>query len=147
MLLLQLLYSSFYKLKGWYIEDKNSQLKRMSMPTFSLEQEKMKPYEYSNDIFKVIVPMSSADILDEAQQQQHCVASYIERIRNGKTHILFIRQPIAEDVSYLTVEVTPDARIVQVRGFQNRDYTKLEYSFLKEWAEAKDLKLEVDEVV
>lgn len=118
-----------------------------SIKTFSLEQEKMKPYEYSNDIFKVIVPMSSADILDEAQQQQHCVASYIERIRNGKTHILFIRQPIAEDVSCLTVEVTPDARIVQVRGFQNRDYTNLEYSFLKEWAEAKDLKLEVPEVV
>lgn len=114
---------------------------------FSLEQEKMKKYEYGNNVFKVIVPMESSDIVDEAQQQQHCVASYIDRIKAGKTHILFIRQPICEDESCLTVEVSPDGRIIQCRGFQNRDYTPLEYQFLKEWAEAKDLKLEVAEVV
>lgn len=133
--------------KQMMINKYNKWRELQQIKAFSLEQEKMKQYEYSNDIFKVIVPMQSTDILDEAQQQQHCVASYINRIREGKTHILFIRQPINEEVSCLTVEVTPDARIVQVRGFQNRDYTALEYSFLKEWAEAKDLKLEVPEIV
>lgn len=114
---------------------------------FSLEQEKMKKYEFEDDVYKVIVPMESSDIIDEANQQQHCVASYIDRIRQGKTHILFIRQRLNEEESCLTVEVTPDARIVQVRGFQNRDYTALEYSFMKKWAEEKELILEVREVV
>lgn len=114
---------------------------------FSLEQEKMKKYEYEDDVYKVIVPMESSDIIDEANQQQHCVASYINRIKEGKTHILFIRQRLNEEESCLTVEVTPDARIVQVRGFQNRDYTALEYSFMKKWADEKELILEVKPVV
>ena len=114
---------------------------------FSLEQEKMKKYEFEDDVYKVIVPMESSDIIDEANQQQHCVASYINRIKEGKTHILFIRQRLNEDESCLTIEVTPDARIIQVRGFQNREYTTLEYSFMKKWAKEKELSLEVKEVV
>ena len=114
-----------------------------SHQAFSLEQEKAKVWEYEDDVFRVIVPMSSADILDEAQQQQHCVASYIDSIKEGRTHILFIRTRLNEDESLLTVEVKPDGRIVQVRGFQNRAFTDLEHKFMEKWAKEKGLKLEV----
>lgn len=114
---------------------------------FDLGQEAMKKYEFEDDVYKVIVPLKSTDILDEAQQQQHCVASYINRVARGETHIVFIRQKLNEEESCLTVEISTDERIVQVRGFQNRQYSALEYSFMKKWAEEKNLKLEVAEVV
>lgn len=113
---------------------------------FSLNQEKIKDLEYEEGLYRVIVPLQSADIVDEAQQQQHCVASYVDKVREGLTHILFIRTRLNDSESLLTVEVTPDRRIVQVRGFQNRPYTKLEYDFMKDWAAAKELKLEVPDV-
>lgn len=112
---------------------------------FNLGQEELQKYEYNDETFKVIIPLKSTDILDEAEQQQHCVASYIDRIKRGDTHILFIRYNDTPEESLLTVEVTPDGRIVQVRGFMNRRYTHAEWDFMNEWAKEKDLKLEVAE--
>lgn len=109
---------------------------------FDLGQEKMKQYEYEDDVYKVVIPLKSSDILDEAQQQQHCVASYVNRIARGETNIVFIRQRLNEEESCLTVQITPEDHIVQARGFQNRDLTELEFSFMKKWAEEKNLILE-----
>ena len=64
---------------------------------FDLGQEKMKQYEYEDDVYKVVIPLKSSDILDEAQQQQHCVASYVNRIARGETNIVFIRQRLNEE--------------------------------------------------
>lgn len=112
---------------------------------FSLNQEDYKQYEFEDDMFCVIVPQMSVDIIDEAQQQQHCVASYVDRVANRETHIMFIRLKDTPDESLLTVEVNKNNEICQVRGFQNRTYTLLEYAFMKKWANDKGLKLIVEE--
>lgn len=124
----------------------NSWKKLQSLEIKTINQEDLKKYEYEDNIFKVIVPQLNVDILDEAQQQQHCLATYLDRIIAGDTHIVFIRAKLNPDDSLLTVEITPDGRIIQVKGFQNRQYTSLEYSFMKDWAKEKDLKLEVANV-
>lgn len=124
----------------------NSWKKLQSLEIKTINQEDLKKYEYEDNVFKVVVPQLNVDILDEAQQQQHCLATYLDRIIAGDTHIVFIRAKLNPDDSLLTVEITPDGRIVQVRGFQNRQYTSLEYSFMKDWAKEKDLKLEVKSV-
>lgn len=124
----------------------NSWKKLQSLEIKTINQEDLKKYEYEDNVFKVVVPQLNVDILDEAQQQQHCLATYLDRIIAGNTHIVFIRAKLNPDDSLLTVEITPDGRIVQVRGFQNRQYTSLEYSFMKDWAKEKDLKLEVKSV-
>jgi hypothetical protein len=87
----------------------------------------------------------SSEIIDEAEQQHHCVASYVDSVRKGETHIMFIRYKDSPEESLLTVEVTPEQKIVQVRGFMNRAYTHAEYDFMKEWATKKQLKLCVAE--
>lgn len=112
----------------------------------SINQEELKKYEYEDETFKVIVPQLNVDILDEAEQQQHCLASYLDRITQGNTHIVFIRTKIAPEESLLTVEITPEEEIVQIRGFQNRSYTSFEYQFIKNWAKDKNLKLGVTDV-
>lgn len=111
---------------------------------FSLHQENLaERVEYENDTFIVIVPRKNVDVLDEAEQQRHCVASYIDNVRCGNTHIAFIRLKDAPEESLLTVEINNDDTICQVRGFQNRLYNEVEYDFMEEWANAKNLKLGV----
>lgn len=113
---------------------------------FKLHQENLKDkVSYENDFFKVVVPITNTDILDEAEQQRHCVASYIDRIVKGETNIVFIREKSNLDASLLTVEIR-DNKICQVRGFQNRAYNKIEYDFMKEWADKTHLILEVPDV-
>ena len=113
---------------------------------FKLHQEHLRDkVSYENDFFKVVTPITNADILDEAEQQRHCVASYIDRIIKGETNIVFIREKSNLDASLLTVEIR-DNKICQVRGFQNRAYNKIEYDFMKEWAEKKGLELVVPDV-
>ena len=111
----------------------------------TLHQDSYKDLKYTDGFMSVIVPTMSSEILDEAEQQHHCVASYVDRVRKGETHIMFIRYKDSPEESLLTVEVTPEQKIVQVRGFMNRAYTHAEYDFMKEWATKKQLKLCVAE--
>ena len=111
----------------------------------TLHQDDYKKYEYSDTFMSVIVPTMSSEIIDEAHQQQHCVASYVDRVRQGATHIMFIRYTDRPEESLLTVEVNPKGEIIQVRGFQNRAYTHAEWDFMDEWAKKKQLTLVVKE--
>lgn len=113
---------------------------------FELNQNEMKKFEYENETYKVIVPLMSSEIIDEAHQQQHCVASYVDRVARGDTHIVFIRKTEKPEESVLTVEINTNDEVCQVRGFMNRQYTKEEYDFMKEWVEKVGLKLTVKEI-
>ena len=113
---------------------------------FELNQSEIKMFEYENENYKIIVPLMSSDIIDEANQQHHCVASYIDKISRGETHIVFVRKPDKPEESVLTVEINVDNEVCQVRGFMNRDYTLEEYKFIKEWADKTGLKLTIKEL-
>lgn len=112
---------------------------------FELNQEKLIEKAYENEYFKVVVPLVNTEILDEADQQKHCVASYVDSIVRGDTNIVFIRDVHDLETSLLTVEIKNN-QICQVRGFQNRLYNKTEYDFMKEWAEKTGLELVVPDV-
>jgi hypothetical protein len=112
---------------------------------FELNQEDMKKFEYENEVYKVVIPLMSSEIIDEAHQQQHCVASYVDRVARGDTHIVFIRKVEKPEESVLTVEINTKDEVCQVRGFMNRDYTKEEWDFMKEWADEVGLTLIIKE--
>jgi hypothetical protein len=112
---------------------------------YSLNQESLAKFAYENENYKIVIPLMSSEILDEAHQQQHCVASYIDRIVAGRTHIVFIRKPDKLEESVLTVEINTDDEVCQVRGHMNRDYTLEEYKFMKEWADKTGLTLTIRE--
>ena len=73
-------------------------------------------------MYKFICPKSPDEIKDEAFQQQHCVASYIDRVIDGKCHIIFMRRKHDTDHSLITLEVKNN-RVVQKRGRLNRSTT------------------------
>jgi hypothetical protein len=129
------------------MNDKYNEWKQLRKNTqFAIHQERLlDKVSYENNFFKVVVPLTNTDILDEAEQQRHCVASYVDKIVKGETNIVFIRDVNELETSLLTVEIRNN-QICQVRGYQNRDYNKVEYEFMKEWAEKTGLELVVPDV-
>ena len=85
-----------------------------------------KKFAFALEGLRVVVPVSSAEIVQEGKTLHHCVGGYAARHIEGKTTILFIRKRRTPGRSFLTVELTEDKRgrwsIVQVHGYRNEGY-------------------------
>ena len=101
-----------------------------------------KRYEYEDNDFIVIVPQTADDVVREGQLQRHCVASYVERIRQGETCVCFIRKKNDVETPYYTCEIYHDS-IHQVRGYCNCSVKEATLSnFIENWAKKKHLQLD-----
>ena len=96
-------------------------------------------YEYKIGDYKFIYPKTTQDIKDEAVQQSHCVASYIQNVIDGRCHIMFLRKrnenlPKEEQYnkSLITLEIR-ESRVVQARGLYNRDTTQEEKELIAQF--------------
>jgi hypothetical protein len=85
-----------------------------------------KKFTFALDGLRVVVPVSSAEIVQEGKTLHHCVGGYAARHIEGKTTILFIRKRRTPGRSFLTVELQQDKRgrvsIVQIHGYRNEGY-------------------------
>lgn len=79
-----------------------------------------------------IYPESTQDIKDEAVQQNNCVSSYIERVIDGRCHILFLRKKDEPDKSLVTIEVK-NGKIVQALQRFNHPLTKEQQEVVDKW--------------
>ena len=106
--------------------------------------------EYANDVYTIIKPKETSDIVDEGEQLQHCVASYIKRVENGDTNIVFMRYVTSPEDSLITLEIREnkeeELELVQARGMQNRNLNKAEFYFLEKWGKEKNIKIGVTNV-
>lgn len=109
--------------------------------SFHKAAENNKKYAYSYDKLIAIIPQEPEEIVEEGTNQKHCVASYVNSVRDGYTTIVFIRKKEEPKTSYYTVEIR-DNKVVQVRGYTNRSPQEKEVlEFLDKWAKAKNLEL------
>ncbi len=76
------------------------------------------------------------DIVREGKVLRHCVASYIEKVASGKTTIVFLREKNRIDEPFYTIEVMGE-KIVQVKGFANKNANDEIMEFVSEWKKAK----------
>lgn len=88
-----------------------------------------KSLEYADDTYKLIYPKTTQDIKEEGVRQNHCVASYIQSVLDGKCHIMFLRRKDELDKNLITVEIR-DGVIVQSRGAYNRTPSREERGFI-----------------
>lgn len=100
-----------------------------------------KNYEITYGEYIFIYPDSTQDIKDEAVQMSNCVASYIDKVIDGKCHILFLRKKDKPDESLVTIEVRNN-KIVQARRRFNdpvtsEDQKAIDY-FNKKFANKKE---------
>ncbi len=92
-----------------------------------IEQEKFnaripvwQKYEYSDENYSVIAPKSPSELAQEGLELHHCVKSYIPRVSQGTTNIMFIRENSNKEKPFFTVEIQ-DNTIQQIHGFGNRN--------------------------
>jgi Zn finger protein HypA/HybF involved in hydrogenase expression len=112
---------------------------RINQEKFEAQAEKNAVLEYEGETFIVKVPRDPNEVIQEGTTLRHCVASYVENIRNGNTIVCFIRKKDEPSTSFFTSEVVGNV-INQVKGYTNtlpKDEELL--LFIREWAEKKNL--------
>lgn len=87
--------------------------------------------------YTLLPPQTTKEVQQEGDNLNHCVASYIKRIIDGKCLIMFLRKVI--DQSLVTVEIR-DGRIAQARGASNRAPSPEEKDALLQYAKKANLK-------
>lgn len=81
----------------------------------------------------IIKPANSIEsMIDESSQQHNCVKTYVDRVANNECDIYFMRLVDSQDKSLVTVEVR-DNKVYQQRIKNNKDTTKEQKLFLKNW--------------
>lgn len=103
---------------------------------------KWSKWEYENALFKAVAPIKAEELAKEGICLHHCVKSYIGRVTNGSTNIMFIRKVEEPDIPFYTVEVSNEGVIEQVHGLKNcnaSEYPGLT-EFVNEWVKARKLK-------
>ncbi len=91
-----------------------------------------KRFGFRKDGFKIVPPNKATAISDEGAMLHHCVGSYVDRMAEGKTVILFIRQEQEPDKPFFTMEVQNN-KVVQLRGFQNSTPPEDVKKFVEVW--------------
>lgn len=84
--------------------------------------------------YSFIYPKSTQEIKDEAVAQNNCVASYIQRVIDGKCHILFLRRKAFPEESLVTIEVQ-NGKIVQAKQRFNDPVTQKQQEVINKWNE------------
>lgn len=92
----------------------------------------MKKHGFATNEMFIIPPKSAKEIIKEGSALKHCVGSYIERVVEGKTTILFVRLQSDPNKPFYTVEWKCN-RMVQIRGHKNDPPTPEAAEFIKKW--------------
>ena len=88
--------------------------------------------DFEMDGMRIVVPSSPDEIIAEGNSQHHCVGSYVDRVAQHKSIILFLRLSDNVDKPFYTIEVK-NRKAVQVRGMQNADMTPAVEHFIRRW--------------
>lgn len=81
---------------------------------------------------------SSREVIDEGSALNHCVGGYVARYARGDTLIMVLRHTDEPDKPWYTVEMTPDGRVVQCRGYGNQTRYQDKEQIGAFWAAWKD---------
>lgn len=89
-------------------------------------------FEYGN--YQVVLPQQTQDLITEGNEMHHCVGSYIDKVADGNTLIVFIRHKDTPTKCYITAQINPH------NGELGQYY--LAYDNRIEKAEDKDFKVQ-----
>lgn len=105
-----------------------------------MEKKQYLQYEEKDCKYCIVVPKESQELVKEGKELRHCVGSYIKRVAEGKSTIVFLREKETPDQSYTTIEVNDNNQVIQIRRKHNSALTEKEaINFVKNWAEKKQL--------
>ena len=82
--------------------------------------EKLLELEQTIGNYTFILPKELKELKAEGKALKHCVGSYADRVANGETVIVFVRQKRKANNPLYTLEIK-DGKIVQLRGKNNKN--------------------------
>lgn len=92
--------------------------------------------------YRIVQLLTAADLVAETRAMHHCVASYAAKCIAGRASIWSLRRRAAGVTQrLLTIELDPQRRAIQVRGFANRLARPDERKVLERWAKARCISL------
>lgn len=102
--------------------------------------------------WEIVIPDSPKELVQEGNNLNHCVGSYVDNVVEGRTTILFLREFVGDrdtstdGKSLLTIEVLPHYEgdklayfINQARGNSNRLPKEAEEAFIEKWMSKRPL--------
>ena len=92
-----------------------------------------KKYNFSKFGMTIIPPKTSDEIVFEGQALHHCVASYVSKVAEDESIILFLRRTQNQNEPWYTIEIKNNNEITQIRGFKNESPTHEIEKFINEW--------------
>lgn len=115
----------------------------IDLERFHREVEKAQGLSYKGSKYLIRVPKEPEEIVAEGESLHHCVKTYISRVRDGETSIVFLRRVEEPDTPLYTIEVRNDLQtkeVVQIRGLSNRTMKETDMKkFVHGWCEDKGL--------
>lgn len=88
--------------------------------------------EHTFGDYKFIYPKCVQDVKDESVQMSNCVSSYVQKVIDGRCHILFLRRKDSPDKSLVTIEVRNN-KIVQALQKYNHPLTSEQQEIVDKW--------------
>lgn len=108
--------------------------------------DKRKPYwdkfEYKTEEYSIVIPKLPEDLAKEGIALHHCVKTYVNKVSDGITNIVFLRKNDDLETPFYTIEVDNNNYVQQVHGLCNCTVSKNPeiIPFIDEWMKAKKLK-------
>ena len=99
--------------------------------------ERMAGFEYKGKRLAIVAPKTVNDIIEEAQQQSNCLASYVKSVTDGACMIFFLRKLSGPGRSFVTIEIRGDGSLGQVKARFNREPSPEAMDFVRKWYRAK----------
>lgn len=115
-------------------EARRQRMMRNKIKTMAKELTEKYGMEYKGLV--IMAPKDADELIKEGQTLHHCVGTYIKRIAEGQTVVLFIRKAEAPEEPYCTMEVA-NGKIIQCRGKNNADMTEKLKNILNRFEKTK----------
>ena len=94
---------------------------------------------HKTEKFEFLIPRSADDLVNESYQMRNCVRSYINSVANGHTYIVFMRKKEKLSKSFVTIEVSKNYRLGQVKGVGNSKVDRITAEAVIEWCDQKSI--------
>ena len=94
-----------------------------------------------SDDYHIIHPATPQDMRDEAVAQNNCLAGYIGKVLSGHCMIFFARRTDAPNKSLLTIEVSSNLQLMQVKARFNNEADDESMAFVTRWCREKGISL------
>jgi hypothetical protein len=111
----------------------------MDQKAFAEQAEINAKYEFETDSMVVIIPKTPQAVIEEANAQNNCLRSYVDRVKRGETVVAFVRRKSDPQKTFLSAEIK-NGELIQLKGWCNSDPRTPEIiDFTNKWSEARNI--------